>query len=56
VSADGWKHMRPDQPRTCAGCGERVTLKGEAIWLKTSDPPQSWHFRCRPRSLNREAR
>jgi hypothetical protein len=48
MSGDGWKHM-PGQPRVCAGCGERVKLKGEALWLDTFRR-LTWHFRCRPRA------
>ncbi len=48
MSGDGWKAMGPEQPKRCAGCGERVTLKGEAIWLDTFRR-LTWHFRCRPR-------
>jgi hypothetical protein len=47
MSGDGWNSM-PGQPRVCAGCGQRVTLKAEAIWLDTFRR-LSWHFRCRPR-------
>jgi hypothetical protein len=51
MSRDGWKAM-PGQPRACAGCGERVTLKREAILLDIFRRLTS-HFRCRPRTAKR---
>jgi len=47
MSGDGWRHMPPDQPRICAGCGERVKLNSEAIWFAVSQR-KTWHWRCRP--------
>lgn len=41
MSGDGWKHMRPDQPRTCARCGKAVKLS-EGFFV-TSDPPRTEH-------------
>ena len=45
-SGTTWKDMPADQPRFCAGCGEKITLKGEALMFITSSPPNSWHARC----------
>jgi hypothetical protein len=48
MSGDGWKHMPPDQPRTCAGCGRKIVLtRAEPLWFKTFEPLQSWHAACR---------
>jgi hypothetical protein len=42
---EGWNAM-PGQPRDCYVCGKPVRLKGESVGFRTSDPKQSWHFRC----------
>jgi hypothetical protein len=47
MSGDGWKQM-PGQPRICAGCGKRLRLRADSLWLDTSRR-LSWHFYCRPR-------
>jgi hypothetical protein len=52
-AGDGWKAMGPEQPRTCSGCGERVTLKSEPLWFETHEPRETWHWRCRPRKAKR---
>jgi hypothetical protein len=45
MSDDGWKHM-PEQPRVCAGCGRRLRLRRDTLWLETMRK-LSWHFDCR---------
>ena len=40
----GWVDM-PGQPRTCAGCGEKVTLKG-SVWFDTMRK-RTWHLAAR---------
>ena len=49
-SGTTWNSMRPDQPRVCAGCGERIVLKYGPLMFITSDPPSSWHVACRPQT------
>ena len=52
MSGDDWKAM-PGQPRTCTGCGERVTLNAEPVWFVRFPVPETWHFRCRPKARER---
>jgi hypothetical protein len=43
----GWASMDPEQPRTCAGCGEKLVMSGpEPLWFSTSQR-LSWHAACR---------
>jgi hypothetical protein len=41
----GWSDM-PEQPRVCAGCGEKVTLN-DFLWFKRFPVMETWHWRCR---------
>ena len=44
-SRDGWKHMPPDQPRTCQ-CGQKIRLKNFTAWFKTMEPTATSCSRC----------
>jgi hypothetical protein len=46
TEGDGWKYMPEGQPRTCSGCGEKVTLK-QSLWFKTLPPLETWHTSCK---------
>jgi hypothetical protein len=51
----GWKSMGEDQPRTCAGCGERLVLAHpEPLWFDTLHL-ESWHFGCKLVELRKQA-
>ena len=50
VSDYGWQGDEPS--RTCAGCGERVTLYAEPVWFQRYPIVRTWHARCRPRSAS----
>jgi hypothetical protein len=44
VSDYGWQGDEPT--RTCAGCGERVTLNAEPVWFERYPVVRTWHARC----------
>jgi hypothetical protein len=33
-------------PRTCAGCGEKLSMRRDSLWLDTARR-QSWHSECK---------
>lgn len=43
----GWQGDEPT--RTCAGCGQRVTLNAQPVWFERFPVVRTWHARCRLR-------
>jgi len=41
-----WNSMDEDQPRVCHGCGEKVRMTKEDLWLDTFHK-LTWHAACR---------